>query len=67
MINFSLIILFFFLGYFFCKKKQQIIVFIKSLKYFLTSYKSNSKRYNEFFECNFDKSDYVKEVDIDDV
>lgn len=67
MLNFTLIIISFFLGYFFCKKKQQIIVFIKFLKYFIGSYNKNSQKYNEFFECNFDKSDYSKEVDTNDV
>lgn len=60
MLDYFGFILSFILGFYVCKKKNDIICFFKALK-FLYSKSKESQVYNDFFETNFSKSDFVKE------
>ena len=55
-------IIFFILGYFFCKKKDQLITFLNAMK-FLYSKSKEKQIYNDFFETNFNESDYVNNTE----
>jgi len=60
MLDYAGYIISFILGFYVCKKKNDIICFLKALK-LLYSKSKETQVYNEFFETNFSKSDYVKE------
>lgn len=65
--NYGCLVVGFLLGFFCHKKKDTIVTFFRSLK-FLYSMSKEKKIYNEFFETDFNESDYSKErEDIENV
>lgn len=64
MVNYIGFIISFALGYLYNKYADRIATFIKSM---ILLYKiKKDKNYNEFFECDFNESDFIKEVDKND-